>query len=212
MRTKKLNISLTFILVFFLLIGLIGMFTPYEKTFSELSFFNLVFTFLLVLVSLKSEINKFIKPFLYVFIIGFIAEQIGVHSGYIFGDYSYGNNLGFRIFGVPLIIGVNWAILSFGAWKLSEIFTSNQLTRYFIGSVLMVSFDFVMEPTAIALSYWKWDDEKIPLYNFFTWFIISFIAMFIYSKYSIKSSGITKVVFISQFLFFIILSLKFICT
>jgi putative membrane protein len=212
MRTQKLNKILAIIFVFFLLVGLIGMFTSFENTFKELSFFNLVFTFLLVLLSLKLEINNFIKPFLIVFAIGFIAEQIGVHTGLIFGDYSYGKSLGFRVFQVPLIIGVNWAILSFGAWHLSEYFTINKRYRFLIGGGLMVLFDLVMEPTAIALNYWNWALVEIPLYNYISWFGIGFIAMFIYSKFPTKTSGITKIVFISQFIFFIILSLKFTCT
>ena len=210
MRTQKLNKILTITFVFFLLVGLIGMFTSFENTFKELSFFNLVFTFLLVLISLKSEINQFIKSFFIVFAIGFIAEQIGVHSGLIFGDYSYGNSLGFRVFQVPLIIGVNWAVLSFGAWHLSEYFTRNTRNRLMIGGGLMVLFDLVMEPTAIALNYWNWTSGEIPLYNYISWFGIGLLAMFVYSKFPTKTSGITKVVFISQFIFFIILTLKFI--
>ena len=105
MRIEKLNNYLAITFVFFLLVGIIGMFTAYENTFKELSFFNLFLTLLLVLISLKSDINHFLKPFVIVFLIGFIAEQIGVHTGYIFGNYSYGNSLGFRVYQVPLIIG-----------------------------------------------------------------------------------------------------------
>jgi putative membrane protein len=210
MRTKKLNNILAITFVFFLLVGLIGMFTSYENTFKELSFFNLVLTLLLVLLSLKSDINHFIKPFIIVFLIGFLAEQIGVHTGFIFGNYTYGNSLGFRVYQVPLIIGVNWAILSFGAWHLSEYFSSNKSYRLLIGSLFLVVFDIVMEPTAIAFNYWNWNKGEIPLYNYISWFAIGFLEMFIYSKFPVKSSGISKIVFISQFIFFIILSLKFI--
>ncbi len=210
MRIEKLNNYLAITFVFFLLVGIIGMFTSYENTFKELSFFNLFLTLLLVLISLKSDINHFLKPFVIVFLIGFIAEQIGVHTGYIFGNYSYGNSLGFRVYQVPLIIGVNWAILSFGAWHLSEYFTVNKRYRLLIGSFFMVLFDLVMEPTAIALNYWNWTLGEIPLYNYISWFLIGFLAMFIYSKFSVNTSGISKIVFISQFIFFIILSLKLI--
>ena len=74
----------------------------------------------------------------------------------------------------------------------------------------MVLFDLVMEPTAIALNYWNWTLGEIPLYNYISWFLIGFLAMFIYSKFSVNTSGISKIVFISQFIFFIILSLKLI--
>ena len=40
-----------------------------------------------------------------------LTEAIGVNTGLLFGTYEYGANLGFKIFGVPLIIGVNWTVL-----------------------------------------------------------------------------------------------------
>ena len=41
-----------------------------------------------------------------------ITESLGVNYGLIFGNYEYGNNLGFKFFGVPFLIGINWIILT----------------------------------------------------------------------------------------------------
>ena len=49
---------------------------------------------------------------LLIFFIGMVTEILGVNYGLIFGDYQYGNNLGFKLFGVPFLIGVNWIILT----------------------------------------------------------------------------------------------------
>src|SRR5689334_23098853 len=38
------------------------------------------------------------------------AEVIGVATGAIFGAYSYGEVLGFKLLEVPLIIGLNWVV------------------------------------------------------------------------------------------------------
>ena len=43
-------------------------------------------------------------------LIGFIFEIIGVKTGLIFGHYKYCNGLGTKVFDVPLIISLNWAL------------------------------------------------------------------------------------------------------
>jgi putative membrane protein len=187
---------------------LVGLFTSKEQIFRELSFFNLIFTFSLVLVSFRKDMSKFLKIFILIFILGYLSELIGVHTGYVFGNYSYGDHLGIKLLHVPLVIGINWAVLSIGAWSWSSVFTENKTYRIFIGGLLMLIFDLVMEPTAINLQYWKWDAGIIPLYNYISWFLISIPALYICSKLKLSNTGITKTVFVSQFIFFVVLSIK----
>ena len=198
----------SFIFLFFLTIGLIGLLSPMEASIKKLSFYNLFLTFGLVTFSFKDELKKFGKSFLIVFLLGFISELIGVHTGYIFGDYSYSNKLGISFLDVPLIIGVNWAILSIGAWNLCKNLTPLKSTNILISSLLMVVFDMFMEPTAIYLDFWKWDNQFVPLYNYISWFFISLPAIYFISKNQTINSGISKLVFCSQLIFFIILSCK----
>jgi putative membrane protein len=204
----KTNKIAAFIFLFFLTIGLFGFFTSYNATMKQLSHYNLFLTFGLLTLSFKNELVKFTKAFGFIFLLGYSVELIGANSGYIFGDYSYSNNLGISLFNVPIIIGINWATLSFGSWNLCKKITSNIFLNILIASLLMVTFDFCMEPTAIELGYWKWDNGTIPFYNYFSWFIISIPAIFICSRFDTKTSGISKIIFISQLIFFIILSTK----
>ncbi len=205
---EKLNKITASIAIIFISIGLIGFFSPLATLFKSLSSYNLLLTFILVLISFKNDFKNFSKLLLITFTIGFISEQIGIHTGYLFGNYNYLNNLGLKLYGVPLIIGINWAILSIGAWNISKKITQNKLINILIASLLMTIFDFAMEPTAIELNYWKWENGIIPLYNYISWFFVSSIAVFFCSIYQKDYSGITRIVFVSQFVFFIILSSK----
>ena len=205
---KDLNKITASIAIIFLSVGLIGFFSPFSSLFKDLSSFNLLLTFILVSISFKNDIKNFSIILSITFTVGFISEQIGVHTGYLFGNYSYLNNLGFKIYEVPIIIGVNWAILSIGAWHICKKITGNKFINILTASLLMTAFDFAMEPTAIELNYWKWENGIIPLYNYISWFIVSSIAVFFCSIYQKDYSGITKIVFVSQFVFFIILSSK----
>ena len=208
MKNLSLKYILSIVSVFFLSVGLVGMFTSFEHDFRQLSFFNLFFTFILVVFSFRDNLILFAVLFSLIFLLGYSSELIGVHTGYIFGNYSYGSNLGLKLFEVPFIIGINWAVLSIGAWSWSGLFTKNSNYRILIGSGMMLLFDIAMEPTAISLGYWKWNLGIIPLYNYVSWFLISLPALYFCSKFKLTNTGITKTVFVSQFIFFIVLSLR----
>jgi len=204
----SLNSFLTLILIVFLTVGLVGMFTPFEKSFSELSSFNLVFTLFLVFYSFKNDLRSFFIPFISVYLVGFLFEAIGVNFGIVFGDYSYGKNLGLMAFNVPLLIGANWAVLTLGSYLLSSYIFKNKFTSVLASAILLVLFDFIMEPIAISLGFWSWKDDIIPFYNYFSWFIIGLITSYICTFTVFKNKGIVQQVFIAQFLFFLILHLR----
>ena len=126
MKRISLNKLLTGILIFFLSIGLVGFFTPYSEWFKSLSFQNLLLTFLLVTISFRSILKKYTLTLILMFSLGYLCEVIGVNKGWIFGNYTYSGNLGLSILSVPLIIGINWAILTMGAWQLIKYIKINR--------------------------------------------------------------------------------------
>ncbi|MDB0011848.1 carotenoid biosynthesis protein [Crocinitomicaceae bacterium] len=209
MKSFKLNKVLTAILIFFLSIGLIGFFTPFEAWFKSLSFQNLLLTFLLVSISFKSIFKQYALTLATIFTIGFICEVIGVNKGWIFGNYTYTENLGLSLFKVPLIIGINWAILTMGAWQIVRKIKVNNYSKILLGALLMVVFDFIMEPVAIQLNFWNWENNVIPVFNYLSWFSISIITMCFCLKNLNTNKGIVKQVFIVQLAFFLILNIKY---
>ena len=50
--------------------------------------------------------------------IGFSAEILGVHAGIPFGSYGYAASLGPRLAGVPIIVGLAWAMM---AWPSAVV-------------------------------------------------------------------------------------------
>ena len=115
------------------------------------------------------------------FVFTIIIEAIGVATGKVFGAYIYGDILGPKIFGVPLLIGFNWTVVILGI----SSFVFRLLKTRWIAIVLAglggVLFDFVMEPVATALGYWTWSGGNIPLQNYVAWFVIGLAAATGYS-------------------------------
>ncbi|MBM3451681.1 MAG: carotenoid biosynthesis protein [Bacteroidetes bacterium] len=197
------------ILIILYVVGLVGILFPQTRgVVLPLSSVNLFLGFLLLSYSEKKSLKSLLIFMAIAFIIGFCSELIGVQTGILFGNYSYGTNLGIKFIGVPLIIGLNWAVLTVTSASITEGFSENIVFRVVINSLIMVLFDFVMEPVAVKFDFWSWHSNEIPVYNYVCWFLISVILQFIYLTYfTIKSNIVYKTLFIVQFLFFLFLNL-----
>lgn len=120
------------------------------------------------------------------FTITYFAEIIGVKTGFLFGSYHYGDILGFKVLGVPLIIGINWTLVILGAIVLTQQITQNILLTSLISSLLAVAFDYILEPVAINLGYWHWSGGTPPLKNYCTWFVLVFLSTLLYGELKLR--------------------------
>lgn len=103
---------------------------------------------------------------------GFIFEAVGVKTGWIFGDYVYGDVLQPQINHVPIAIGFAWLGIQISSLGFAQWISRNRINVYvlaIITALLMVLFDVLMEPSAIYLGYWTWTDGHPPLHNYVGW-------------------------------------------
>ena len=56
---------------------------------------------------------------------GWVVEAIGVNSVSIFGYYTFGERLGPKIFGVPLLVSVGWAMVAYMAFLATSMLPLN---------------------------------------------------------------------------------------
>lgn len=117
-------------------------------------------------------------------IIGMIVEIIGVNSGLIFGNYSYGPLLGLKIFGVPLLIGITWLLVTVSAWQIVSYSNLGKFAKIIVASGLVVMFDLVLEQFATAYGLWAWQDAVIPLKNYITWFVVGGVIVTFYAFFA----------------------------
>lgn len=171
------------IIILFHLVGSVGLAIPSTKAyFLSLSSYNLLLSFLVVLIAPGLKRLRFYLFVLFVFLIGYGVEWIGVHTHFLFGNYSYGKNLGFKLSGIPLIIGINWVVLILVTQSISLKFLNHNIFTPVLAAIFMVGLDFLIEPVAIKSDYWSWFENHIPVFNYVCWFFISLIIHFIYRK------------------------------
>lgn len=114
---------------------------------------------------------------------GFSAEVIGVNTGLIFGDYKYGEVLGLALFNVPILISVNWFLVTFCATSMAFALKQEPKKIALLSSIFVVVYDFILERFATKFGLWQWMGG-IPAKNYITWFILSFIFSVVILRYT----------------------------
>ena len=209
MKANKKNISI-FIIWLVHISGLLGM------VFYDLDFFagytpiNLFLMSIILFANIKLNNKNQIFSLLLIFLIGMFSEFIGVNYGLIFGEYIYGNNLGFKLFGVPFLIGLNWVLLTVICANIASILIKNNsiIQMIFLGTILMLLMDFVMEPIAPKLDLWKFKNLVVPTSNYIGWIIISILTQTIYNiQFKVKEVKLSFNLYTAIFTFFVFLNL-----
>jgi bisanhydrobacterioruberin hydratase len=145
-----------------------------------------------------------------VYLLGMFAEVIGVESGIIFGTYHYGNGLGFKVMGTPLVIGLNWALLTYASVAVFQDLKLHRLLKMCFAAMAMVLYDVVLEQVAPHLDMWYWKGGEVPIQNYLAWFLLSllFTGMTIFSGIRIKNK-LALTLLLVQWFFFVILWITF---
>ena len=220
---SKNNIAI-FITLLFHVTGLIGiLFTPYKSWFIANTPLNLLLVLALLIWTQPKKNFPFFLFVAIAFLVGMSSEMIGVNTGKLFGHYYYGNVMGSKLNGVPYLIGINWFVVVFCSGIIISKFNNWIEDKYmnagiqmrpilktfsfiFDGALLATLFDYNIEPVAIQLKFWEWQNNIVPVYNFVCWFIISAILLALFRKLRFdKTNHFAIHLFIIQLLFFIAL-------
>lgn len=157
-----------------------------------------------------------------VIVSAFLLEWFGVHSGKVFGPYAYGKVLQPQLLGVPVVIGFAWltmilssaGVMEWIVYRLDRtgppLFRSTGVQVILI-ALLMVFFDWVMEPAAVRLDYWRWLEEEIPLQNYSAWFIFSLLYAAAALRLELSKNGwpaLARHVWMAQIIYFLLVRLR----
>lgn len=187
----------------FHLAAIIGITLGYFEWFISKTELNLLIIALLLTINYPLLSVKNILFFLSIFVCGFAVEWLGVNYGLLFGKYAYGENLGYKLGGVPLLIGVNWAVLIMTCGAITNKLSTHPVIKAFAGALLMVLLDFFMELPAPIFDFWEFDGGKAPLQNYVAWFAISFMMLLVFQKLKIKGDFIFSChLYAAQLIFF----------
>lgn len=125
---------------------------------------------------------RYVLTFLAVVIpVSFAAEVLGVHTGLPFGNYSYSDQLGWKLFDVPVLIPLAWFMMMYPCWLIATAMHKKPLFQIGIAAWLMATWDLFLDPQMVNEGFWVWHTStgtttQIPLSNFFGWLITAAVV------------------------------------
>lgn len=206
----KLNREITSIAIIWLfhVSGILGIIYGNSEWFISATPLILSINFALLLINCNSH-KWFFHMVILGFLTGMITEILGVQRGWIFGDYKYGSALGYKILGVPILIGVNWALLTIITAAIAQQFYENLFMRIVIGVCLMIFLDLLIEPIAPVLDFWAFEGGNAPLQNYIGWTAVAIFLQSIFHYFRIEVKGwFPNQLYILQIIFFTVLLIK----
>jgi putative membrane protein len=196
---------LLLIAVIFHAVGLTGIGILHSDTIAASTPLHLILMGLLTLISFSDQLKPFLIWAAITAMVSFWAEWLGVHTGWLFGSYRYGAVLGTRAFDIPLLIGMNWVVVVAGACSIAGRYFRSGWISIPVAACLAAGYDFILEPVAIKLSYWRWLTPEIPPFNYICWFAFAGLFAVIWNKLQLRGNIFAAGLFVLQLIFFILL-------
>jgi putative membrane protein len=131
------------------------------------------------------------------FVVSNAFENLGVETGFPFGQYFYTDAMGLKLFVVPLLIGPAYFGAGYTSWVLASILLG-EIDRVpdrlavvaipVVAAFIMVGWDVCFDPGSSTLCrLWIWQDGGgyfgVPLTNYLGWYLTVFVFLFVLSLY-----------------------------
>ncbi len=140
---------MSFNFIRFYLVGLVLFFIPATRgVFVWLTPLSLLLVIGIILFYHRNWNYRTLGWFSFIILSSFLVEMAGVNTGIIFGNYRYGEGLGPKLYGTPLIIGLNWLYLTYSTHDIASRLFRNPVAVITTGAGLMVLYDVVLEQVA----------------------------------------------------------------
>jgi uncharacterized membrane protein len=127
-----------------------------------------------------------------------ILENTSILTGFPFGHYHYTDQLGPKLFLVPLLIGPAYFANGYFAWVIGNVLVgdvrrgSSAFMTFavpFIASFVMVMWDLTFDPRASTIErQWIWEQGGgyfgVPLTNYLGWFFTVYVFLQLFALFA----------------------------
>lgn len=113
-----------------------------------------------------------------------LIETAAIITGFPYGHFGYSDALGYRILGyAPWTVAFAWAPLMLGAFAVAAAVAKDRLSRIALSVFLLTAFDLVLDPGAVFLKFWQYENGGwyygVPWTNFAGWLVSSLFGALI---------------------------------
>lgn len=208
MEFNQVKASLYYFLILVYVSGAIGCFIK-PAFFLPFTPFALILTLLCFLLYQPLSRTTYLSAFFLLAFGGFLLEVAGVKTGLVFGDYAYGNSLGWKLFDVPVLISANWALLINCGIILASYVSKNAAAVAFLSALMVTLIDLLIEQVACPLDYWCFSGGKAGLHNYLGWFAFAGLASYLLrAEMNTRQPRIALTILLLQLLYFSAINLS----
>jgi uncharacterized membrane protein len=127
---------------------------------------------------------------------GLVAETVGVHTGFPFGDYRYTGTLGAEVLGVPVLVPLAWIMMCWPALLVGRALAGRLRADrpawlvVPIGAWALASWDVFLDPQMVDAGHWVWAEPTpalpgvadVPLTNFAGWLLVAALMVAVLAR------------------------------
>jgi len=136
-------------------------------------------------------------------VVGNVFENVGVRTGFPFGDYFFTDVMGPKFLVVPILLGLAYVGMAYLSWTLARLILGDTLgplagprvvTLPVVASFIMVAWDLSMDPVwSTVVHAWIWPHGGayfgVPITNFLGWFLTVYVFYQLFALYLAKTSA-----------------------
>jgi putative membrane protein len=116
----------------------------------------------------------------------FFIETVALKTGFPYGEFEYKESLSTQLTGgLPWPVLFAWPPLVLSAIAIAGRFWQRNLFIAFGSVLILVIYDLLFDPIAVALNFWKYTEGGfyfgVPLSNFAGWAFSGAISFLVYS-------------------------------
>ncbi len=157
----------------------------------------LPFIFIFVHGSLSYRLRDLLVFAAITLVVSNIFENMSILTGFPFGHYYYTDNLGLKLFLVPVLIGPAYLGTGYLAWTIARVISGATHSRLrghltvtvpLLAAIMMVSWDLSFDPIYSTINHaWIWLDGGsyfgVPFSNFLGWLLTTFVFLQLFALY-----------------------------
>jgi uncharacterized membrane protein len=116
-----------------------------------------------------------------------VFEAVGLATGFPYGEYTYSDDLGPTLLGVPFLVPLAWLMMAWPSWLLAHRLTrgGRRAARVVVAAAVFAAWDVVLDPQMVQAGYWTWAHPRpslpgidtVPLTNLAGWLLAGLVLM-----------------------------------
>jgi len=116
---------------------------------------------------------------------GLLAEAVGTATGFPFGEYTYADSLGAKVFGVPLVIPLAWSMMAYPCLLVGQHLRRSAVGAALVGGLALAAWDLFLDPQMVEAGHWRWTSvtaalpgaPDIPISNYLGWLAVAILMV-----------------------------------